>query len=175
MVQSTDQKRWPVFRPLQGATLSGVGVDLAAGLTLAAIAIPEQMATAHLGGLAPQVGLFAFVAASVGFIAFGANRVLSAGADSTIAPIFAGTLAGLAAVGSPLYGELAAVLALMVGALVAIAGLVRLGWIADLLSRPVLTGFLAGIAVHIALSQAPAALGLQDESGPSYQLLAELV
>ncbi len=174
MVQSTDEKRWPIFRPLQGATLSGVGVDLAAGLTLAAIAIPEQMATARLGGLAPQVGLFAFVAATVGFIAFGANRVLSAGADSTIAPIFAGSLAGLAAVGSPLYGELAAVLALMVGVLVAIAGLVRLGWIADLLSRPVLTGFLAGIAVHIVLSQAPAALGLPEESGPSYQRLAEL-
>ena len=175
MVQSTDEKRWPVFRPLQGATLSGVGADLAAGLTLAAIAIPEQMATAHLGGLAPQVGLFAFVAATVGFVAFGANRVLSAGADSTIAPIFAGTLAGLAAVGSPLYGELAAVLALMVGALVAIAGLVRLGWIADLLSRPILTGFLAGIAIHIVLSQAPAALGLPDESGPTYQRLAGLV
>jgi sulfate permease, SulP family len=174
MAQSTDEKRWPIFRPLQGATLSGVGVDLAAGLTLAAIAIPEQMATAHLGGFAPQVGLFAFVAATLGFIAFGANRVLSAGADSTIAPIFAGSLAALAAVGSPLYGELAAVLALMVGALVAIAGLVRLGWIADLLSRPVLTGFLAGIAVHIVLSQAPAALGLPEESGPIYQRLAQL-
>ncbi len=174
MAQSTDEKRWPLLRPLQGATLAGLGVDLAAGLTLAAIAIPEQMATARLAGLAPQIGLFAFVAASVGFIVFGANRVLSAGADSTIAPIFAGSLAGLAAVGTPLYGELAAVLALMVGGLVMIAGVARLGWIADLLSRPVLIGFLAGIALHIVLSQAPAALGLAEESGNVYQRLAQL-
>jgi MFS superfamily sulfate permease-like transporter len=173
MAQTTDES-WPIFRSLQGATLASVGVDLAAGLTLAAIAIPEQMATARLGGLAPQIGLFAFVAATLGFIAFGANRVLSAGADSTIAPIFAGTLAGLAATGTPLYGELAAVLALMVGVLVVVAGVVKLGWIADLLSRPVLTGFLAGIAIHIVLSQAPAALGLPEESGPVYQRLAQL-
>jgi sulfate permease, SulP family len=174
MAQSTDEKRWPVFRPLQGATLSGVGVDLAAGLTLAAIAIPEQMATAHLGGLAPQVGLFAFVAATVGFIAFGANRVLSAGADSTIAPIFAGSLAALAVAGTPAYGELAAVLAVMVGAMVAVAGVARMGWVADLLSKPVLTGFMAGIALHIVLSQAPAALGLSEESGDVYHRLGEL-
>ena len=174
MAQPTDEQRWPILRPLQGATLAGVGVDLAAGLTLAAIAIPEQMATARLGGLAPQVGLVAFVAATVGFILLGANRLLSAGADSTIAPIFAGSLAALAATGTPLYGELAAVLALMVGVLLTIAGLARLGWIADLLSRPVLTGFLAGIAVHIVLSQAPAALGLPEEHGDVYARVGQL-
>ncbi|HEY1427054.1 MAG TPA: SulP family inorganic anion transporter [Caulobacteraceae bacterium] len=174
MSQPADERRWPVLRPLQGASLSGIGVDLAAGLTLAAIAIPEQMATARLGGLAPQVGLVAFVAATIGFIVFGANRVLSAGADSTIAPIFAGSLAALATAGGPLYGELAAVLALMVGVIVAVAGLVRLGWIADLLSRPVLTGFLAGIAVHIVLSQAPAALGLPEETGDVYARVGQL-
>ena len=174
MAQGTDEKRWPIFRPLQGVKLGGVGIDLAAGLTLAAIAIPEQMATARLGGLAPQIGLFAFVAATLGFIVFGSNRVLSAGADSTIAPIFAGSLAGMAAVGTPLYGELAAVLALMVGALVAIAGVVKLGWIADLLSSPVLTGFLAGIAIHIVISQAPAALGLPEGSGHVYDRVAQI-
>ena len=174
MSQATDDFRWPVFRPLQGVGLSGLGVDLAAGLTLAAIAIPEQMATARLAGLAPQIGLFAFVAATVGFAVFGANRVLSAGADSTIAPIFAGTLAGLAATGSPLYAELAAALAVMVGVMVAAAGVARMGWVADLLSKPVLTGFLAGIALHIVLSQAPAALGLPEESGDVYHRLGQL-
>ena len=59
-------------------------------------------ATARLGGLAPQIGLFAFVAASLGFVAFGANRRMSIGADSTITPIFAGSLAGLAMVGASL-------------------------------------------------------------------------
>jgi sulfate permease, SulP family len=174
MSQATDDFRWPVFRPLQSVRLAGIGVDLAAGLTLAAIAVPEQMATARLAGLAPQVGLFAFVAATVGFAVFGANRVLSAGADSTIAPIFAGTLAGLAATGSPLYAELAAVLAVLVGVMVAVAGVVRMGWVADLLSKPVLTGFMGGIALHIVLSQAPAALGLPEESGDVYHRLGEL-
>jgi len=174
MAQLTGDKRWPVLRPMQGVTLAGLGVDLAAGLTLAAIAIPEQMATARLGGLAPEVGLVAFVAATVGFILVGANRVLSAGADSTIAPIFAGSLAAIAMPGAPLYGELAAVLALMVGLLVAIAGIARLGWIADLISRPVLTGFLAGIAAHIVISQAPAALGLPETAGPFVERLAQL-
>jgi MFS superfamily sulfate permease-like transporter len=174
MSQATDDFRWPVFRPLQGVRLSRLGVDLAAGLTLAAIAVPEQMATARLAGLAPEVGLFAFVAATVGFAAFGANRVLSAGADSTIAPIFAGSLAALAVAGTPEYAELAAVLAVLVGLMVAVAGVVRMGWVADLLSKPVLTGFMAGIALHILLSQAPAALGLPEESGDVYHRLGQL-
>src|ERR1700760_449642 len=127
---------WPLFRSLRGATPASIGHDLVAGLTLAAIAVPEQMATARLGGFAPEVGFFAFVAASVGFAAFGASRALSAGADSTITPIFAGSLALLAVAGSPQYLALAAVLALMVGAILVLAGLLKLGWIADLLSAP---------------------------------------
>jgi MFS superfamily sulfate permease-like transporter len=134
--------------------------DLMASLALAAIVIPEQLATARLAGVPPALGLIVFVTASLGFFLFGANRYLSAGADSTIAPIFAGALALLAAAGSPHYLALAAALALMVGALAALAGLLRLGWIARLLSVPVITGFLAGIAIHIVVSQLPALLGI---------------
>ncbi|MDR3511540.1 MAG: SulP family inorganic anion transporter [Caulobacteraceae bacterium] len=165
---------WPIFRPLSGLSAASLGHDVLAGLTLAAIAVPEQMATARLGGFAPEFGFFAFVAAAVGFAVFGASRRLSAGADSTITPIFAGSLALMTAAGSPEYAELAAVLALMVGLLLALAGLFKLGWIADLLSTPVVTGFLAGIAVHIALSQAPAVLGLPEGSGDVYHRLAAI-
>ncbi|HEY1449020.1 MAG TPA: SulP family inorganic anion transporter [Caulobacteraceae bacterium] len=136
-----------------------------AGLTLAAIAIPEQMATAKLGALPPQAGLFAFIAAGVGFLLVGSNRQLSAGADSTITPIFAGALAIVAASGSPHYAVLAAGLALMVGLIVGAAGLFRMGWIGNLLSIPVTLGFLIGIAVHIGVSQFPSALGLAPLSG----------
>src|ERR1700722_12855778 len=108
---------------------------------------------AWLGGLTPQIGFFAFLAGSLAFAAFGSNRFLSCGADSTITPIFAGGLAMLAASGSPEYQLLAAALALMVGLLLLAAGIFRLGWIADLLSIPVTTGFLAGISVHIFISQ----------------------
>src|ERR1700722_5614883 len=168
-------KVWPVFRSLANYRLPYLRGDLFAGLTLAAIAIPEQMATARLGGFAPQIGFFAFVAGSLAFAAFGSNRFLSCGADSTITPIFAGGLAALAATGSPDYQVLAAALALMVGLWLIGAGVFRLGWIADLLSIPVTTGFLAGISVHILVSQLPGILGLPPPEGPMLQKLATLV
>jgi MFS superfamily sulfate permease-like transporter len=167
-------KAWPVFRSLSDYRLAFLSRDLFAGLTLAAIVIPEQMATARLGGFAPQIGFFAFVAGSLAFAAFGGNRFLSSGADSTITPIFAGGLAMLAATGSPDYATLAAALALMVGLMLTAAGIFRLGWIADLLSVPVTIGFLAGISVHILISQLPGILGLPASEGPILQRFATL-
>jgi MFS superfamily sulfate permease-like transporter len=167
-------KAWPLFRSLNSYRLSFLTHDLFAGLTLAAIAIPEQMATARLGGFSPQIGFFAFLAGSLAFAAFGSNRFLSCGADSTITPIFAGGLAALAASTASEYQMLAAALALMVGVLLVAAGIFRLGWIADLLSIPVTTGFLAGISVHILISQLPAILGQPSPDGPMLQRLAIL-
>jgi sulfate permease, SulP family len=166
---------WPMFRSLNSYRLQFLSHDLFAGLTLAAIAIPEQMATARLGGFAPQIGFFAFLAGSLAFAAFGSNRFLSCGADSTITPIFAGGLALLAVSGTPEYLVLAAALALMVGLLLVAAGIFRLGWIADLLSIPVTIGFLAGISVHILISQLPGILGLPSPAGPVLQRLATLI
>lgn len=166
---------WPVFRSLNSYRLQFLTHDLFAGLTLAAIAIPEQMATARLGGFAPQIGFFAFLAGSLAFAAFGSNRFLSCGADSTITPIFAGGLALMAVSGTPDYLVLAAALALMVGLLLVAAGIFRLGWIADLLSIPVMIGFLAGISVHILISQLPGILGLPSPDGPMLQRLATLI
>jgi SulP family sulfate permease len=167
-------KAWPVLRSLHSYRLQFLTHDLFAGLTLAAIAIPEQMATARLGGFTPQIGFFAFVAGSLAFAAFGSSRFLSCGADSTITPIFAGGLAVLAASGSPEYQMLAAALALMVGLLLLAAGIFRLGWIADLLSMSVTIGFLGGISVHILISQLPGILGLPAPDGPMLQRLAIL-
>src|SRR5215510_13046834 len=111
------EKSWPVFSSLSSWRPAFLPADLIAGLTLAAIAIPEQMATARLGGFAPQIGFFAFMAGSLGFALLGGNRFLSCGADSTITPIFAGGLAALATAGTPEYQGLAIALALMVGAM----------------------------------------------------------
>jgi sulfate permease, SulP family len=166
--------RWPVLASLRGYQPAYISHDLVAGLTLVAIAIPEQLATARLGGFSPQIGFFAFLAGSLAFALFGSNRFLSSGADSTITPIFAGSLALLAASGSPDYMALAGVLALMVGVVLVIGGIFRLGWIADLLSIPVTVGFLAGISIHILISQLPAILGLPTPSGPMLQRLATL-
>ncbi|MGH6813996.1 MAG: SulP family inorganic anion transporter, partial [Methylocella sp.] len=142
-----------------------LGADLVAGLALAAVALPSQMATAHLAGFPPVTGLIAFAAASIGFAAAGANHFLAACADSTIAPIFAGGLATLATSGSHDYFALCASFALMAGGILVCCGLFRLGWIADLVSRPVTIGFLAGIAVHIVISQLPHLLGIAAPEG----------
>jgi len=171
----TDARHWPLLTSFAGYKPGWIAPDLIAGLTLAAIAVPEQMATARLAGLPPQVGFFAFLAGAVGFALLGASRPLSSGADSTIAPIFAGVLVTMAAAGTPHYAALAAALALMVGALVLLGGACRMGWVGDLLSIPVMTGFLAGIAVHILASQLPAALGLPNPGGeilPEFLALA---
>src|SRR5579871_1880862 len=159
MLQQTNMPRnvAPRFR-----SVSWTG-DLLAGVTVAAIAVPEQMATARLGHFPPQTGLLAFVVASVGFFVFGAGRTVSVGADSTITPIFAGALM-LAAAGPAVSFQQASLLALMVGAIVIVAGYCRMGWISSLLSAPVTCGFLAGIALHIVSSQLPAFVGL----GPVY-------
>ncbi|MGH6836279.1 MAG: SulP family inorganic anion transporter [Methylocella sp.] len=143
--------------------------DLAAGLALAAVAIPSQLATAQLAGFPPAAGLIAFAAGSIGFAAFGANRFVAACSDSTIAPIFAGGLATLAATGSPDYFALTASFALMAGVILVCCGLFRLGWIADLVSRPVTIGFLAGIACHIVVSQLPFLLGIAPPGGSLLQ------
>src|SRR6266702_1566412 len=167
-------KPWLLFTSLRAYRAGDVPADLIAGLTLAAIAIPEQMATARLGGFAPQIGFFAFIAGSIGFAMLGANRFLSCGADSTITPIFAGGLALLAASSSPDYQALAVALALMVGLMLIAGGLFRLGGIANLLSVPVTVGFLAGISVHILVSQLPVVLGLPSPSGPTLARIAAL-
>jgi MFS superfamily sulfate permease-like transporter len=102
---------------------------------------------------------------SLAFVVFGGSRFLSCGADSTITPIFAGSLGIFAASGAGDYAGLSAALALMVGIVLVGGGIFRLGWIADLLSMPVMTGFLAGVSAHIFLSQLPAVLGLASPDG----------
>jgi sulfate permease, SulP family len=154
-----------LFVSLRGYGLSWLSGDLLAATTLAAIAIPEQLATARLAGVPPMAGLLSFAAGSLAFAAFGTNRYISVGADSTIAPIMAGGLAAIASVGSGQYVAMVSLLALLVGVVLLVSYLLRLGWVADLLSVPVTTGFLAGISVHIIVGQLPAVLGIKVASG----------
>jgi len=159
--------------------MQGALHNILAGLTLAAITVPEQMATARLGGFEPQIGFYAFIGATAGFalVSFlfaGASRVLTPGADSTITPIFAASLLALAAKGRGVDLGSAETLALLVAVALTLAGVLKLGWIADLLSTPIVTGFLAGIAVHIVVSQLPDALGLPAPPGSLAQQVGAL-
>src|SRR5271156_2534893 len=153
------------FASLRGYRIGWLPRDIVAGVMLAAIAIPGQLATARLAGMPPETGLYAFAAGSLVFAALGGNRFMSVAADSTIAPIFAGGLASIAVAGPAHYTEMATLLALLVGIVLVAVGLLRAGWLATLLSIPVTTGFLAGISVHIIVGELPTLLGVSEAHG----------
>jgi sulfate permease, SulP family len=148
--------------------------DAIAGLTLVAIAVPEQMATARLAGMPALTGLSAFIAGSLMIAAFGASRQMSVGADSTIAPVVAAGVAAVAAVGTPQYQHLVALMAIAVGAILLLAGLLRLGWVVDFISTPVVKGILAGIAVEIFVRQLPPVLGVPGGGGSTVERLRRI-
>ena len=153
------------FSSLHGYRRSWATPDLLAAVTLLVIAVPEQLATSRLAGMPPMTGFYAFVAGTVVFALLGSNPQMSVGADSTIAPLFAVGISHLAPAGSPHYINLVGILAVMVGVLVALVSLLRLGWIAEFLSAPIITGFLAGVAVIIVVHQLPDLFGLPAVNG----------
>ena len=146
---------------LRGYRRAWLGADALAALTLVAVALPSQMATARLAGLPAVVALYAFLSGSLLYAALGTKPHLSVGADSTIAPVLATAATAVAAAGSAGYAATMAFMALVVGALLIVVGLLRLGWISDFLSPPVVTGVLAGIAVEIVVRQLPVSLGVR--------------
>jgi SulP family sulfate permease len=131
------------FRGYQRSWLRG---DVVAGATVAAYLVPQVMAYATVAGLPPVVGLWAALAPLALYAVLGSSRQLSVGPESTTALMTATALAPLAAGDPGRYAVLAAVAALLVGAICFVAGVVRLGFLADLLSHPVLIGYMAGVA-----------------------------
>ena len=163
-----------ILPSLRGYQRSWAAADALAGVTLLAIAVPEQLATSRLAGMPPITGFYAFIAGTMLFALLGSNPQMSVGADSTIAPLFAVGISHLAPSGSPEYVSLVGILAVAVGALVALIGLLRLGWIAEFLSAPIITGFLAGVAVIIVVHQLPDLLGLPSVGGSTIHRIGAL-
>jgi sulfate permease, SulP family len=151
---------WWLAPTIRSVSRTSLTSDVVAGLTLAAVAVPEQMATARLVGVPAVIGLYAFVAGTLMFALLGCDPCMSVGADSTIAPVIATAAIATTAGGSASYGDVVSVLAILVGVAVVASGLLRLGWVSEFLSTPVITGALAGIAVEIAVRQLPAVLGI---------------
>ena len=138
------------FRQYQRAWLRG---DILAGLTVAAYLVPQVMAYAEVAGLPPVTGLWAVIGPLAVYALLGSSRQLSIGPESTTALMTAVVLVPIAA-GDPVrYGSLAATLALLVGGLCLLGRLARLGFLADLLSKPVLVGYMAGVAVIMIAGQ----------------------
>ena len=143
-----------------------------AGLTLLVIALPEQLATSRLAGMPPITGFYAFVAGTVLFAVLGSNPQMSVGADSTISPLFAAGVSALALTGSTRYVDLVGILAVMVGLIVMLVSILRLGWIAEFLSTPIVTGFLSGVALIIIAHQLPDFFGLPPIAGSNQHRVA---
>ncbi|WP_019057899.1 SulP family inorganic anion transporter [Streptomyces prunicolor] len=150
----------PGIAALAGYRRSWLRGDLLAGVTVAAYLVPQVMAYAGVAGLPPVAGLWAILPALALYAVLGSSRLLSVGPESTTA-LMTATVVGPLAAGDPArYATLAAALAVTVGLLYLVAWAVRLGFVADLLSRPVLIGYLAGVALIMIVDQLPKLTGV---------------
>lgn len=138
--------------------------DTLAALAVWAVLVPQAMAYATLAGVPPVYGLYAALAGLVVYALFGTSRQLNVGPSSSIAVLSAATIAPLAAADGERFLALSAALALLTGAILVVAGLARLGFIAEFLAKPVLAGYFIGLALVIAVSQVPKLLGVEEES-----------
>ena len=154
------------FRGYRRGWLRG---DLLAGLTVAAYLVPQVMAYAEVAGLSPVVGLWAIIGPLAVYALLGSSRQLSVGPESTTALMTAVVLMPIAAGDPGRYAALASTLALLVGGLCLLGRLARLGFLADLLSKPVLVGYMAGVAVIMISGQLGKITGVKvdgDEFAP---------
>ena len=144
--------------PIKG---SQIPAEIIAGLTLAALAIPEVMGYTKIAGMPVITGLYTILIPSFLYAIFCSSRHLVVGADSATAAILAAGMVGLAAVGSDQYVALAAVLAFMAAGFLILARVIGLGFLADFLSRTVLVGFLTGVGIQVAFGEISGMLGLK--------------
>ena len=161
----------PLLQGIRPIVPAQVPAEILAGITLAALAVPEVMGYTKISGTPVITGLYTILIPTVLFALFGSSRHLVVGADSATAAILAGGLVGIASTGSDKYVALAAVLALMAAGFLIVARLIRLGFMADFLSRTVLIGFLTGVGIQVALGQISGMLGLKGRGHTALEKL----
>ena len=154
--------RWPfpVFRSLDGYRWTWLPRDVTAGILVVAIAIPLSMGMAEVAGMPPIAGLYSCVLPLVAYALFGSSRQLVIALDASTAAMVALAVAPIAGGDAIRYAALAGLVALLVGLVLILAGSLRLGIAANLLSRPVLLGYQAGLAIVVIVSQLPRLLGV---------------
>jgi high affinity sulfate transporter 1 len=140
--------------------------DVVAGLVLTALLVPQGMAYAELAGLPAITGLYTSILCLIGYALFGPSKILVLGPDSSLGPMIAATLLPLVgAGGDPAKAvALASLLALMVGAIMVLAGAGHLGFVADLLSKPTVIGYMNGLAITILVGQLPKLFGFSIDA-----------
>ena len=165
----------PGVRALRVYERAWLSRDLIAGVVLVTLLVPQGMAYAELAGLPPITGLYTTVVCLVAYALVGPSPVLVLGPDSALGPMIAATIIPLAAGDEQTAIALAGMLALLVGVITVGAGLAKLGFVADLLSNPVRTGYMAGLAVTIFIGQLPKLFGFStDASGLAGEAVAFL-
>ena len=161
---------------LPGLTRHNVGTEVLAGITLLAIALPLNIGYAQIAGLPPTAGLYALVLPSVVFALLASSRHLVAAPDAAAAALVGSALSGVAVAGTEQYAAMAAAQAIVGGLLFTACAVFRLGFLADFLSKPILIGFVGGLATDILLSQIAKMMGIKVSSGADFFLrLAQLV
>lgn len=149
--------------------------ELMAGVTLAALSIPQAMGYTSISGTPIITGLYTLLLPALLFALFGSSRHLVVGADSATAAIVAAGLLGMAPLESPEYTALAALLSLITGAILILARIIQLGFLADFLSKTVLIGFFSGVGIRIMSGQFGGMLGLESSGHSSYKELWQVL
>ncbi len=174
---SVDSRRWAAPRPsgvrrflpilswLPAYESGWLRFDVIAGATIWGLLVPESIAYAGLAGLPPQAGLYTLLATLAAYAVFGTSRHLVAAATSAAAVLLASSVGGLAGADATRYATDAAGLVLFCGGLFLLAGFLRLGFVAQFLSRPVMEGFVFGLAIFVTVSQLPKLFGVKKGSG----------
>jgi sulfate permease, SulP family len=160
-----------LFRGLRPFERARAGGDALAGVVLAAMDIPQVLGYTKIAGMPVVTGLYTLLLPPLAFAAFGSSRYLVVAADSATAAIFAGGVSGMATPAGARYVALAGIVALLTAGTLLLARLLRLGFIADFLSRTVLVGFLTGVGLQVGISVLSEMLGVPvDSRRPVIQL-----
>jgi high affinity sulfate transporter 1 len=173
---SEPHRRWGfLFPSLHRYERGWLGPDLIAGLTVWAVLVPESLAYATIAGVSPVVGLYAAPPALILYAAFGSSRQLITGPMSATAALSAAAVADLVTGGPQNFAAFTAMLAIVTGLLALLAGALRLGFLANFISEPVLKGFIIGLALTIMIGQVPKLLGISKGSGNFFEQLGHVV
>lgn len=163
----------PIFTWLPNYERTWLRADLMAGLAVWAMTVPQALAYAGIAGVPPIYGLYAVPLAMIAYAIFGTSRTLCVGPESAIAIISAVTVGALVTGDPEKFLALTSLLALVVGGLFLVFGLLRLGWMANFLSYPVLQGFTQGIALIVIVGQLPKVFGTEADFARKVSAFAE--
>src|SRR3954451_11414255 len=162
---SVPQRLLPILGCIPGYRHEWLLPDLLAGIALWAVMVPEGMTYAGIVGVPPIMGLYTIVPALLAYALFGTSRQLVVGPDTATGLISALTVGAIAAHGTTEFNSLTSTLAVLIGVLFFSLGIMRMGWVASFIPKPVMRGFIEGLVYVTIIGQVPHLLGISGASG----------